>query len=97
MKNNLKNGKYIIFNKNKDCNQIKLNVLHYLFAGAIAGGIASTVTVPMDVIKTRLQTQSTLGIKRFTFFFLKKIFFIIILDIMELFMQQKLLFMKKVF
>ncbi len=36
------------------------HVYNHLLAGAMAGGCAATCTIPMDVVKTRLQTLATL-------------------------------------
>ena len=38
--------------------QVKPSILSYLFCGAIAGGFSGLITAPLDVIKTRLQTQN---------------------------------------
>jgi len=43
----------------KDVHQ--LQAWNHLLAGACAGGMASAMTVPFDVLKTRLQTQAALG------------------------------------
>lgn len=39
--------------------------IHHLFAGALAGAIGTTCTIPVDVVKTRLQTQSKTGKKEY--------------------------------
>jgi solute carrier family 25 (mitochondrial aspartate/glutamate transporter), member 12/13 len=37
----------------------------HMACGGAAGAIAATVTIPFDVVKTRLQTQNTLGEKKY--------------------------------
>jgi len=39
--------------------------VHHLLAGALAGAIGTTCTIPIDVVKTRLQTQSKTGKKEY--------------------------------
>ncbi|EFC50540.1 predicted protein [Naegleria gruberi] len=39
--------------------------IHHLFAGALAGAIGTTCTIPVDVVKTRLQTQSKTGLREY--------------------------------
>jgi len=39
------------------------NSLHYYLCGGIAGGIASIPTTPLDVIKTKLNTQNCSSFK----------------------------------
>ncbi|KAA8496533.1 putative mitochondrial carrier [Porphyridium purpureum] len=41
------------------------NAVHHCLAGAAAGAIASAVTNPLDVVKTRLQTQGEIGARRY--------------------------------
>lgn len=44
---------------NKNAEKDNLNVLSELVTGAAAGGLAGIITTPLDVIKTRMQTQNT--------------------------------------
>ncbi len=37
----------------------------YLIPGGAAGALASALTVPFDVVKTRLQTQASTGVIRY--------------------------------
>jgi hypothetical protein len=41
----------------------ELSTMNHLIGGAVAGAVATTATNPMDVVKTRLQTQSELPIE----------------------------------
>ncbi|GME93702.1 unnamed protein product [[Candida] boidinii] len=43
----------------KNSEKENLNVLSELVTGAAAGGLAGIITTPLDVIKTRMQTQNT--------------------------------------
>jgi len=39
--------------------------LRHLTCGSLAGMIATSFTIPIDVVKTRIQTQSKLGVKKY--------------------------------
>ncbi|KAL9644865.1 hypothetical protein ABK040_005345 [Willaertia magna] len=43
----------------------KTKSIHHLIAGALAGAIGTTCTIPIDVVKTRLQTQIRTGKKEY--------------------------------
>lgn len=42
-----------------------VKALNHLLSGAIAGAIATTITIPIDFVKTRLQTQRTVGVYQY--------------------------------
>eukprot|EP01117_Protostelium_nocturnum_P007099 TRINITY_DN2545_c0_g1_i2.p1 TRINITY_DN2545_c0_g1~~TRINITY_DN2545_c0_g1_i2.p1 ORF type:complete len:323 (-),score=37.60 TRINITY_DN2545_c0_g1_i2:336-1304(-) len=43
----------------------KLGPINHMFAGSLAGIVATTATIPFDVIKTRLQTQAIFGEQKY--------------------------------
>lgn len=52
--------KHLAHHQHWGSNEIDSRTVTHLIAGALAGGVATTCTIPADVVKTRLQTQSKL-------------------------------------
>ena len=56
-------AKRLLLSRNK--NEQKFSAGSHCLAGAAAGGSAAAVTNPLDVVKTRLQTQGEVGARRY--------------------------------